>query len=82
MANNWSALIGQTIEHVVVCHRPSTPHSQVHLVFTDGTTFEIFSGSGELIGGSSRLYRGNLAEVLSYIHADTLVKVYAALPDD
>jgi hypothetical protein len=82
MANNWSALIGQTIEHVVVCHRPSTPHSQVHLVFTDGSTFEIFSGSGELIGGSSRLYRGNLADVLSYIHADTLVKVYARPVED
>jgi hypothetical protein len=51
-------------------------------VFTDGTTFEIFSGFGELIGGSSRLYRGNLAEVLSYIHADTLVKVYARPVED
>jgi len=77
VANNWEVLVGQTIEQVVVCRKVGTPKTQVHLVFTDGSTFEIFSGDGEFIGGSSRLYRGNLPEVLSYVPEGTEIRVYS-----
>ena len=76
MANNWTALVGQTIEQVVVCQGSRTPKTQVHLVFTDGSTFEIFSGACEFIGGGSRLRRGNLAEVLSYVPEGSTVEVF------
>lgn len=76
---DWQGLVGQQIEAVVTTGVMLADHLmvQVHLVFDDGSTFEIYSPSGDLCGGS-RLYRGDLFEVLSYVHPGTEARVYGA----
>ena len=80
---NWGALVGQTIEAVVVTgvdvdHHDRNPKAQVHLVFSDESTFEIFGGYD--LGGGSRRYRGNLAEVLGYLGYGWEIKVFGQVP--
>lgn len=77
LKGEWEALIGRTIDQVVVSAQQRTPRSQVHLIFSDGSTFEIYSSNDEGIGGSSRIYRGNIAEVLSYTPPGVEISVYS-----
>ncbi len=75
---DWQSLVGQQIV-AVVNSAPDARRAfaQVHLVFSDGCSFEIFSTTGDL-GGSSRLYRGDLAEVLGYMTEHRHVQVFEA----
>lgn len=72
----WDEIVGRTIETVVVVARQSTPKHQVHLVFTDGSTFEIYSNPCEGLAGSNRLARGDLASVLSGLRPGPGVHVF------
>jgi hypothetical protein len=58
-------MVGKTIAHVVVKHRPTKPLSQLFLVFTDGTYYEFFSSDGHLQGASA-IDAGGLEEVRRY----------------
>ena len=75
LKGDWQALVGKTIQEIVICCQGTTPKSQIHLVFSDGSTFQIYSGEGEYIAGNRRLYRGNLTEVLSH-HKGSEIVVY------
>lgn len=63
----WQHLIGRRIEAVVVnvCRGEASTLSQIHLVLDGEVNFEIFSNLGAL-GGTKRLYPGDLPEVLGY----------------
>jgi len=52
-----------------------SPHKVIHLVFEDGTYFEIFSVPGH-INGLKRVYRGGLMEVLHYVRSHSAVEVH------
>ena len=75
---DWQSLVGQQIV-AVVNSAPDARRAfaQVHLVFSDGCSFEIFSTTGDL-GGSSRLYRGDLEEVLSHMTDHRHVEAFEA----
>ena len=74
---DWQGLIGRAIEAVVITNDAAHDgFQQVHLVFTDGSTFEIYATGG--MRGGSRLYRGNLAEVLGCECEKTEIVVYSA----
>lgn len=74
---DWQGIVGRTIEAVICVERERTPHTQIHLLFSDGSTFEIYSGPCEYIGANRRLHRGNLPEVLSRIRPGVEVHVFA-----
>lgn len=59
-----SELVGKTIAHIVVKEGES-PRAHLFLVFTDGTSYEFYSGSS--IDGSARLDYGGLAHALRYL---------------
>ena len=42
MKNGWREVIGRTIEGVIVGESKRTPRHQVFLLFSDGTSFEIY----------------------------------------
>lgn len=63
----WQHLIGKRIEAVVVnvARGENSNLAQIHLVLDGEVNFEIFSSLGAL-GGTKRLYPGDLPEVLDY----------------
>jgi hypothetical protein len=58
-------MVGKTIAHVVVKHRPKRPLSQLFLVFTDGTYYEFFCPDGSIVGASA-IDVGGLDDVRRY----------------
>ena len=77
---DWQSLIGRKIEAVVTRDRTDVgPPQSVYLVFSDGTTFEIFSYGGTL-GGTSKAYPGGLAELLSSPDPGDDLRVFAKTP--
>jgi hypothetical protein len=58
-------MVGKTIAHVVVKHRPKRPLSQLFLVFTDGTYYEFFCADGWIVGASA-IDVGGLDDVRRY----------------
>ena len=73
----WQELIGHTITDVVVCRSERTPRLKVHLVFSDDSTFELYSLGCEGFEGLGRLYSGDLEEVLRYVHEPSEIAIYS-----
>lgn len=77
---DWQALVGREIDSVVFALHDKPPYTQLHLLFTDGTTFEIYAQSARGFAGSRRLRKRTLPGVLSYIHPGIEARVFAAHP--
>ena len=52
LENSLPQLLGKTIAAIVLMRGSRAPHNQWHLVFTDGSTYELYSNS-DIEGGSS-----------------------------
>jgi hypothetical protein len=74
---DWQSIVGRRIDAVAFALHDGQPPVQLHLVFDDASTFEIY---GSHLAGSSYLRRGDLLEVLSYIHPGFEAHVFAPLP--
>jgi hypothetical protein len=59
-------IVGKCIAHVIVKRGPNAPRSQVMLVFTDGSWYELYCGEEE-IRGSGMLGEGGLAAARAYM---------------
>lgn len=59
-------IIGKEIEHVLVKAGPGSPRSQVFLVFTDGTYYELYCCDDE-IRGAGGLDPGGLEAARRYM---------------
>jgi hypothetical protein len=76
----WETLPGRRIQAVVLSgHVNRSPGKCVHLVFDDGSYFEIYSCCADL-AGSSRLYAGNLFDVVHYVREHDEVMVHRNPP--
>ena len=63
MKESFGEIIGKTVECVIVSDRNSVgPLTQVYLLFTDGTSLELF---GDVQAG--KLERGDQEAVLNYV---------------
>lgn len=60
-------IVGKTIKGVVVRESDKAPQSQVFLVFTDGTYYELYTSGSFTISGASGCYSGDMQDVLDYI---------------
>lgn len=63
MKGDFEKIIGKTITSVVVATNNQHHNDQVLLVFSDGTSFEIYGSS---FSGASGLDRGGVADACSY----------------
>lgn len=61
-------VVGKTISGVVVKEADRLPRTQIFLLFTDGTYFEIYSGSGD-ISGAGGIDVGGIDKVRQYMSA-------------
>ena len=66
MKDGIRQIVGKTISGVVVKEADRLPRMQVYLLFTDGTYFEIHSGSGDMCW-ASRLDVGGIERVREYM---------------
>ena len=57
-------IVGKTISGVVVKKRDTFPRSQVFILFSDNTYYELY---GEVIKGAGGIDRGGLEAVLKYM---------------
>ncbi len=65
-------IIGKTIKHVVVKEGERQPRSQVFLVFTDGSYYEFYSGTGQIVGAGG-LRDGGIEAVREYLPEQRIV---------
>jgi|CXWL01.1.fsa_nt_gi hypothetical protein len=61
-------IVGKTISGVVVKEADRLPRSQIYLLFSDGTYFEIYSGSGDM-SGAGGVDVGGIEKVRQYMNA-------------
>ncbi|MGE0594655.1 MAG: hypothetical protein AB7G23_08975 [Vicinamibacterales bacterium] len=61
-------IVGKSIAGVVVKESDRPPRRQVFLVFSDGTYYELYSGSGD-IKGAGGIDTGGLEAVRNYMSA-------------
>ena len=61
-------VVGKTISGVVVKEADRLPRTQIFRLFTDGTYFEIYSGSGD-ISGAGGIDVGGIEKVRQYMNA-------------
>ena len=66
MKDGIRQIVGKTISGVVVKEADRLPRMQVYLLFTDGTYFEIYSGSGDM-SWASCLDVGSIERVREYM---------------
>jgi hypothetical protein len=63
---DWKSIVGRQVTADIVCQSNRVQlRTRVHLVFSDGSTFEIYANGGTL-SGSSHLYRRTLPEVVNF----------------
>jgi hypothetical protein len=65
-------IIGKTIKHVVVKEGERQPRSQVFLVFTDGSYYEFYSATAEIVGAGG-LDVGGIEAVRGYLPEQRIV---------
>ena len=63
MHGTWESILGRTIKAVVTAENLSEPQSQVFIVFTDGSSFEIF---GQNLRVANKLDRGGIDATVKY----------------
>ncbi|MEJ2653235.1 MAG: hypothetical protein P8173_16005 [Gammaproteobacteria bacterium] len=63
MRGSWTKILGKTIEAVVTADDLEDPRSLVFLVFSDGTSFEIF---GRDLRGASELDTSDPKAIAQY----------------
>jgi hypothetical protein len=77
MSSALSHIVGKTISGVIVKEGDRTPRSQVFLLFTDGTYYELYSDSR--IQGTKGVDKGGPDQVRSYFTRNRVV--FEALND-
>ena len=65
-------IIGKTIKHIVVKEGDRQPRSQVFLVFTDGSYYEFYSATAEIVGAGG-LDVGGIEAVRAYLPEQRVV---------
>ena len=63
MHGTWESILGRTIKAVVTADNPREPQSQVFIVFTDGSSLEIF---GRELRAASGLDSGGVDAAVKY----------------
>ncbi len=79
MKNAIRDIVGKTITGVVVKASDRAPRSQVFLVFSDGTYYELYSVSD--IKGAGGIDTGGLEAVRNYMRATHEIVLEAVAPD-
>lgn len=74
MQRDMASIVGRRIKGVVVKERRREPHSQVFLIFDDGTYYEFYSSS--MINGTSDVSEGGVEQVRSYMPEHTMILEY------
>jgi len=69
--NELAGIVGKTLAGVIVKSCPTPPRSQLFLMFTDGTYYEIYAAEGLSTAGG--VDRGGRKEVLDYMSGTTHV---------
>lgn len=72
MKHGLKHVVGKTIRAVLVKERTRTPQSQVFLVFTDGTYFELYATEGNIYG-TSEVRRGSTDDIRAYMPGGKVV---------
>jgi hypothetical protein len=73
-------IVGKTISGVVVKEADRLPRSQIYLLFSDGTYFEIYSGSGDM-SGAGGVDVGGIEEVRRYMSATHRIVIEEPAPE-
>ncbi len=68
-------IVGKRIKGVVLKKLPKRPHSQLFLIFSDGTYFEFYT-DGDQICATSAPYKGGLQEARGYPGKEHVVLEY------
>jgi hypothetical protein len=66
MKRGLEQIVGKTIAHVLVKERGGTPQSQLFLLFTDGTYYEVYSTEGNIYP-THGLEQGDMEQVREYM---------------
>ncbi len=76
MKDGIKEILGKTITGVVVKARDDAPRSQVFLLFSDNTHFELYCQDAD-IQGTGGLWRGGVEDVRKYMSATARIVLEA-----
>jgi hypothetical protein len=81
MKHEILGIIGKTIAGIVVNRAETSPRSQVFLIFSDGTYFELYvRESNTHIEGATGLSAGGVAQIHHYLRDHGQIVLEAAKP--